>query len=170
MLGCSFLAAPRSSFPAVASLANTHGGRILHAEHHTTPNHTMKTANPDNQPILDSLLARSDRSAWGRGVNLYAIELVEECEQTLTRDNCYEVLRNGADNWEQYSFGGCSLIYDSDIAERLCTPSELRKTRGGERQPNNSETWLDCQARALFQAAARIRRAMCYSITDHATA
>ena len=56
----------------------------------------------------------------------------------------------------QYSWGGCSLCYDVDIAARLCTPSELRKTRNGERRPNGREEWLDVQTRAIHQAANRI--------------
>lgn len=48
--------------------------------------------------------------------------------------------------------GGCSLIYDSQIAERLCTAAELRKTSAGRKQPNEKEQWLDTQERALFQA------------------
>ena len=46
--------------------------------------------------------------------------------------------------------------YGGDIAERLCTPSELKKTRHGERRPNSREEWLDTQARALHQAARRV--------------
>lgn len=65
-------------------------------------------------------------------------------------------LLNGADNWNQYSRGGCYLVYDADIAELLCTPSELKRTRNGERRPNGREEWLDVQARALHQAARRI--------------
>lgn len=66
-------------------------------------------------------------------------------------------LLNGASNWSQYSWGGCSLIYDRDIAERTCNPSELKKTRNCERKPNSRKEYLDVQARALFQAAQRIR-------------
>lgn len=33
----------------------------------------------------------------------------------------------GARNWQECSAGGCALIYDSDIAERLCSQSELKK-------------------------------------------
>jgi hypothetical protein len=65
-------------------------------------------------------------------------------------------LLNGAANWGEYSYGGCALIYDGDIAERLCAPSEYRKTREGQRAPNARETWLDVQARALGQAATLI--------------
>lgn len=70
-----------------------------------------------------------------------------------------EWLKNGASDWDQYSWGGSSLIYNSDIAERLCCPSELKKTRNGERRPNSREEWLDTQARALRQAAGRLTRA-----------
>ena len=40
-----------------------------------------------------------------------------------------------------------------DICKRLCSPSEQRKTKNGERKPNANEEWLDVQARALCQAA-----------------
>ena len=64
---------------------------------------------------------------------------------------------NGANNWDVYSWGGCSLIYNEDVAKRLCTPSELKKTRNGERRPNSREAWLETQARALRQAWWLIR-------------
>lgn len=54
--------------------------------------------------------------------------------------------------------GGNSLIYDQDIANRLATPSEIKRvTRkdGSLRKPNASEEWLDTQARALYQASRR---------------
>lgn len=38
-------------------------------------------------------------------------------------------------------------------------PSELRRVKGGSRNPNSRESWLDVQARALWQAAEVIRRA-----------
>lgn len=104
------------------------------------------------------------RSAWGKGVKEYAGEMLEDMEfnakhgyisaDDLSNKRLLEkALLNGADSWSQYSWGGCSLIYDGDIAERLCTPSELKKTRHGERRPNTDEEWLDTQARALGQAA-----------------
>lgn len=63
---------------------------------------------------------------------------------------------NGAADWSQYSEGGCALIYNGDIARRLCTPSELRKTDNGRKDPNARESWIDCQSRALYQAARLI--------------
>ena len=102
------------------------------------------------------------RSAWSRGVHAYAVELVESLAESDDLSNetlLRKALLNGADDWQQYSEGGCALINDSDIAERVCSPSELKRCKGGERQPNSRETWLECQARALGQAASLVRRA-----------
>lgn len=107
------------------------------------------------------------RSAWGRGVYAYACDLIDDLADTLryapeSLDNetlLFKALLNGADTWNHYSWGGCSLCYDHDIAERLCNPSELKRCHGGNRKPNSREEWLDTQARALNQAAALIRRA-----------
>lgn len=114
--------------------------------------------------LLKAIEERNERSAWNKGVNLYAYELVEELEvaddEELERNIniSKSILLNGASDWSAYSWGGSSLIYDYDIAERLCNPSELKKTKGGERKPNSREEWLDVQARALYQAANRIMK------------
>lgn len=117
--------------------------------------------------IKETLETRKDRSAWDKGVTIYALELLEEYaeraayegRQATNTAEFKEWLKNGASDWNQYSWGGSSLIYNSDIAERLCCPSELKKTRNGERRPNSREEWLDTQARALRQAAGRLTRA-----------
>lgn len=109
--------------------------------------------------LLKMIENTKERSAWGRGVNEYAYELVENLETNEITTDMHELeilLLNGADSWKKYSWGGCSLIYDCDIAERLCTPSEFKRTKGGERKHNNREEWLDVQSRALFQAAHKI--------------
>lgn len=100
--------------------------------------------------IEKALQSRKNRSAWDRAVTVYALELLADIAENekITEKR----LLNGADNWDQYSWGGCSMIYAGDIAERVCTPSELKKTHNGERRPNSSEDWLDVQARALYQA------------------
>ena len=116
--------------------------------------------------IRAALEARKDRSAWDRGVTRYAYDLVEELEERAQYEGrnpaagaeCREWMLNGARDWNAYSWGGSSLIYDPDIAERLCTPSELKKTRHGERRPNSREEWLCTQARALYQACNRVSR------------
>ena len=113
---------------------------------------------------LSSALAnlKPGRSAWSRAVHAYASELVEGLESSADLSNetlLRKALLNGADDWQQYSEGGCALVYDADIAERVCSKSELKRVRGGERQPNSRENWIECQARALGQAASLVRRA-----------
>lgn len=105
------------------------------------------------------------RSKWSDGVKLYALDLLEslyyiEEGETITSDTIKSLLLNGASDWGQYSWGGCSLIYNGDICERLATPSEQKKTRNGERRPNAREEWLDTQARALYQASNLIYRTL----------
>jgi hypothetical protein len=98
---------------------------------------------------------KAGRSAWSRGVKEYAVELVESLEDGADLSNevmLQKALLNGASSWAQYSEGGCALVYNADIAERLCSPSELKRCKGGMLPPNSRETWLDCQSRALWQA------------------
>ena len=104
--------------------------------------------------IIEKLNEVKAFSKWNKGVREYAIELVEELEtiEATTTKELENLLLNGASNWKEYSFGGCSLIYDGDIAERLATPTELKMTDNGRKQPNKTESWLDVQARALYQA------------------
>ena len=99
------------------------------------------------------------RSAWSRGVHQYAYEMVEDLDPdtVLARDTARRVVLNGATDARAYSYGGCALIYDSSIAERVCTPSEFRRAKGGALPPNRSESWLDVQTRAISQALAVIR-------------
>ena len=118
--------------------------------------------------IRNQIETRKARSAWAKGVNAYAFELLDELETRIEYEhrepaNPRELaawMLNGAQNWTQYSEGGCSLIYNGQIAKRLCSPSELKKltskTGTLKDQPNPRETWLECQARALLQAATLI--------------
>ena len=124
----------------------------------------MKTIAEIRQEIEN----KKPRSAWDKGVKEYALEMLEdmENERKLAKETDMAVypatleaeLLNGAMNWKQYSWGGCSLVYDMQIAKRLCSPSEYKRSREGERRPNSREEWLDVQARALFQAANMIIR------------
>lgn len=129
------------------------------------------------------LEARVDRSKWDKAVTEDAIDLLDtvndRCEQVtrqfaeteegghahtedlfVSRVSLMNIMKNGADSWQAYSYGGCGLVYDGDIAEHYCTPSKLKKVRGGDRNPNSRETWLDVQARALRQAAGRAADAL----------
>lgn len=95
------------------------------------------------------------RSAWMKGVKAYAVvmmEGIENADAIHSKEELKKAILNGAFNWKNYSYGGCALVYNRDIAERLCTPSEFRKVCGGLYNPNKYENWLDVQARALEQA------------------
>ena len=116
--------------------------------------------------IYTRIIKSTFRSWWKTGVQSYALDLLEEIafthgEETEFPSDMHEGkswLLNGAPDWRAYSWDGCALIYDGDIAARLCTPSEYSKTDHGRRRPNAQEEWLDVQARALFQAANLIYR------------
>lgn len=114
--------------------------------------------------IRETIENKPTRSAWNNGVKAYALELLDGLQEDIEHgwqdmdvldspELLEESLLNGAAGWSQYSWGGCSLIYDEDIAKRLCTPSEYKRKHGGNLQPNSRENWLDVQARALSQAA-----------------
>lgn len=114
-----------------------------------------------------TLEQRKDRSAWSRGVTAYSVDMLQQiadyynggyisADDLETLAAAEAVALNGARNWREYSWGGSALVYDGDIAAALCTPSELKKTRNGERRPNSREEWLDVQARALYQAFSRM--------------
>lgn len=117
----------------------------------------MKVSN-----LLQEIEKINCRSRWAKGVKAYAIEMVESIDPKKEVSDRFikSALLNGASDWNHYSEGGCSLIYNKDIAERLCTPSELKRlTRSDgslKDRPNSRENWIQCQARALFQACELI--------------
>lgn len=141
-------------------------------ETETNEQEETKMKNAEFIAALTAQLATvRNRSAWDRGVQQYAEDFAEELAENLnggyitlddlrTGKGAEAAMLNGAENWTQYSYGGNSYIYDWDIARILCTPSELKRTRNGERNPNSRETWLDVQARALFQACNRTKKAI----------
>lgn len=117
--------------------------------------------------LMQAIAAEKPRSAWGLGVKVYAEELAEGLAEAIqggyfTEDKLTDraaltaQMLNGAEDWHEYSWGGCALIYNGDIAQRLCTPSEYARSDAGERRPSRREDWLDIQWRALTQAANMI--------------
>ncbi len=117
-------------------------------------NTTIYTTPETKATIIKTIESQKARSCWMKGVKNYAINLIDKVDEGAPINEL--TLLNGADDWSAYSYGGSALIYDYDIAKTLCTPSELKKTGNGFKQPNNRETWLDVQARALYQAAELI--------------
>ena len=105
------------------------------------------------------------RSAWKRGTFAYVFDFIDYLQEFFSWNEGTQqaeilkdykklksILLNGADNWEEFSYSGNALIYNYDIAKRLCTPSEFKKTKEGYHNPNSREDWCKCQARALTQA------------------
>lgn len=125
---------------------------------------TNTTKTPKTYSEIHTLLIKEKpRSAWARGVNNIAMDIVREILENS----------NGNDAPHYYSvpdfcrefygvslreavYGGLFLIYNSDIAENFCTPSELKRTKNGEYNPNRSESWLDVMYRGAYQAIRHI--------------
>lgn len=120
--------------------------------------------------LIRKLNTVKTRSAWDKGVLGYALEIVENYapEDVTSVDDVLNYRRDKHESlysvakWQ--SEGGCFEIYDECIAERLCTPSELRRCThkdGSLRDMANArESWLDVQTRAVFQAYNRIQAAL----------
>ena len=111
--------------------------------------------------LLNKIAGIKCRSAWSKGVKAAAYDMVESYSDG---NNCNitepEQLLNGAKTAKDYSYGGCALIYDYDIAERFCAPWELKRCKGGFKQPNSAENWCDVQARGIYQALCLIAEIM----------
>lgn len=125
--------------------------------------------------IISRVCTRDQKSAWSRGVTLYALDILNEIiedsgsryfpvkDGKVDNTHCYTATLIGKhyDFWHMYSWGGGSLVYNYDIAERLCTPSEFRKAEKNDFfRANKREEWLDVQARALYQASNMIVEAI----------
>ena len=110
---------------------------------------------------LENMKKRFARSAWDKGVYDYAFDILEPLGDELENVKA-DTLMNGVNTWTDYSYGGCALISDDDIAKRMCAPSEYKKylNAGLNSKLSDSDYWLgNVQTRALFQAMAKIRRA-----------
>ena len=105
--------------------------------------------------------AAKARSYWERGVYQYVLLILLPIDKDvdITSSNL-SILLNGASTWQEYSEAGNAYVHDATIAETLCTPSELKRNKGGELNPNRYESWRDVQAKALYQAAAIIKSAL----------
>ena len=97
------------------------------------------------------------RSKWDQGVKETALAVLDSLDmpETVLPDRFGSrraLLLNGADNWREYSYGGCALVYNVDIAARFFTPSEMRRYMADGHDASmafRGEPLLDLQARAL---------------------
>ena len=103
--------------------------------------------------LIEAIKAKKTNTAWMTGAKAYALDLLSTCEkETFSASEIEKDLLNGADDWEAFSYGtsnGVTFIFDEDIARRVCSASELVACDCGRKEPNESENWLDVQARAL---------------------
>lgn len=102
-------------------------------------------------------LSRTERSCWSRGVASlvrdYAEDVLREHDgETATIKEFDQLWNCGAETLRDAVYGGCFDIWNYDIAKRLCTPSEFKRTKEGMREPNRRETWLDVEYRAICRA------------------
>lgn len=115
------------------------------------------------------------KSQWERAVRAYRGELFESIFEMSpkalikafrfdtyegARNNIERLLMNGAESWEEYSRGGCSLCYNEEIKERLFSPSIAKKT-DFIYQGKDLLTW---QAKALKEAAKEITYQTAYLV------
>lgn len=119
------------------------------------------------QSIYNTLNNITPRGQWNKGVKSYIYELLdtlEGCGITEINDEnikgMHALLLNGATSWRQYSRGGCSNVWNEEIARTLCAPSEIKRRTNKAGQlsniANSFESWLDVQARALYQAERQL--------------
>ena len=88
-----------------------------------------------------------------------AIDLLDNLKETSYQINTMKDVRkallNGAQNWDQYSYGGCALIYDGDIADHYLSEDkkkDFKFKRGPEKGCWNGIKLLDFQATCLREA------------------
>ena len=120
------------------------------------------------EKTIEKIKGMKFRSIWDKAVQEDASWLLESLTESYDMVNgvvAFEnitsfehSLKQGADSWKDFLEGGGALIYDKDIAEHYCTKTELKMTHNGEKAPNERESWLDVQARALWQAALIIKQ------------
>lgn len=129
----------------------------------------MKATANNIQAVANEVNNTKTRSAWSKGVKAYALDILASFEESrqwceANGESVPELdeitALNGANNWVIWAYGGCGLVYDAYIAERLCTPSELKKLHGGARVPAGAATWCDVEARAARQAWRMIAEAV----------
>ena len=102
-------------------------------------------------------LSRTERSCWNRGVASlirdYAEEVLKEHDgETVSNKELFRLWNCGNETLRDAVYGGCFDIWNYDIAKRLCTPSEFKKSNEGMRNPNRCENWLDMEYRAIYRA------------------
>lgn len=110
------------------------------------------------QDLIKKIEQWHPRSTWDKGVKDLMFMIVEhECRNFLDDFKAITKIDELKSLAKEWSYNGELLIYDQQIAEQFCTPSELKRTKGGRLPPNSKMLWIDIQARACFQAFLKLR-------------
>ena len=122
----------------------------------------MKT---DISFIRESIESLSPRSAFDKASRSFALDLLDKYDELCDWCDsegkecppfCLDTALNGARDWKEYCYGGNGLIYDTDIAEALCTPATLKRVKNGTIPPNSCDTWMDLQVRVYYLSLIHI--------------
>ena len=121
--------------------------------------------------IRERLEAVKTRSCWDRGVKGFALNLlrsyIDICEYCDNNGRPIpelneKTLLNGADDWNEYCYSGCALIYDGDIAKKPLHSLGVKTHRQRQQSPQRSGGgWQEVQARAYFQAYRMLMSCIC---------
>ena len=114
----------------------------------------------DISRIIEAIEKQEPKSQDHKARRLYALEMLAGLAENKgavyqwdnLRQNVIDML-NGAENWQQYNDGGCSLVYNRDIAERIMTPSEFKRWENSTSEPD----LLGRQYRYLLRAVSLIK-------------
>lgn len=87
--------------------------------------------------------------------------VVENVADTVNYFGSLDLVLNGASGWHQYSYGGCALVYNGDIAKVVFTPAQFAKWEQGRKV--TAEPLLDIQARALAAGWRVLKSAQRYA-------
>lgn len=77
-----------------------------------------------------------------------------EDEEEFDKDYLEKKLLMGAENWHKYSYAGFAYSYNSQIAETICTPSELKRYDYGKKCPKKFSDW--CAAQEYYLTLAYV--------------
>lgn len=107
---------------------------------------------------------------WDKATAYYAYFLldryIEICRWHADQNEAIPALSlltvlNGALGWNQYSYHGCALVDDRDIAKLVLTPAQFAKWEQGRKV--TAEPLLDIQARALAAGWRVLKSAQRYA-------
>lgn len=102
-------------------------------------------------------MSRTEHSYWSRGVASLIRDYGEDAlgehdGEIISARDFYKLWNCGSDSLREAVYGGCFDIWNYDIAKRLCTPSDLKKSNEGMRRPNKYQDWIDVELIAVKQA------------------